>query len=280
MPGFADPTFPTLVFAYHGMHPKGTKGVPMFSLQHIIWLVICAIGIFFVSRWMLSKHIPLEKLLNVACVLAVISELIKIFANIQMVPSADGTAMHMFMEWRHLPFHLCSIQIFLVFYVRFAESQRNREAILAFMYPTCIIGAFFALLLPSIFTNGITPQQAFTHPVGYQFFIYHSMLIILGIYIATSGQVDIRWKHLRSTLAIMLALSLGAIYLNSAFAYPVYEGTHLLSVENTPNFFFTYRTPVGIALTELWQWYAYLAIIAVLMVGVITLFYLPFRKKK
>lgn len=164
--------------------------------------------------------------------------------------------------------------------MRFAESKQRRETVLAFMYPTCIAGALSALLLPSIYTNGIRPDQSFTHPIGYQFYIYHAMLIILGIYIATSGQVDIRWKHLRSTLAIMLALSLGAIYLNSAFAYPVYEGTHLLSVENTPNFFFTYRTPVGIGLTELWQWYVYLAIIAVLMMGVITLFYLPFRKKK
>lgn len=252
----------------------------MFSIQHIIWLVICAVGIFFASRWMLSKHIPLEKLLTVACILAAISEMIKIFANIQMVPAADGTAMHMFMEWRHLPFHLCSIQIFLIFYVRFAESKRNREAILAFMYPTCIIGAFFALLLPSIFTNGITPAQAFTHPIGYQFFIYHSMLIILGIYIARSGEVELTFKLFWSTLAIFYAFGFISLYLNSAFAYPTYTGTTLLSVENTPNFFFTFRTPINLALTEIWQWYVYIAIIAVLAFLLIGAFYLPFSKKR
>ena len=251
----------------------------MFSVYHLAWLAIDAVFIVLVLRFLKKRQLPLETFLNWACIIAAISEFIKVFANIGMVASADGTAMHMFMEWRHLPFHLCSVQIFFIFYVRFTESERRRETVLAFMYPTCIAGALSALLLPSIYTNGIRPDQSFTHPIGYQFYIYHAMLIILGIYIATSRQVDIRWKHLRSTLAIMLALSLGAIYLNSAFAYPVYEGTHLLSVENTPNFFFTYRTPVGIALTELWQWYVYLAIIAVLMVGVITLFYLPFRKK-
>ena len=252
----------------------------MFSIQHIIWLVICAVGIFFASRWMLSKHIPLEKLLTVACILAAISEMIKIFANIQMVPAADGTAMHLFMEWRHLPFHLCSIQIFLIFYVRFAESKRNREAILAFMYPTCIIGAFFALLLPSIFTNGITPAQAFTHPIGYQFFIYHSMLIILGIYIARSGEVELTFKHFWSTLAIFYAFGLISLYLNSAFAYPTYTGTTLLSVENTPNFFFTFRSSIDPAPTEIWQWYVYIAIIAVLAFLLIGAFYLPFSKKR
>ena len=253
----------------------------MFSPQHIIWLVICAVGIVMTLRKLLSANLPLDKLLNVACVLVVISELIKIIANIEMVPSADGTAMHMFMEWRHLPFHLCSIQIFLIFYVRFAESARRRETILAFMYPTCIFGAFLALALPSIFTNGIEPSQAFTHPIAYQFFVYHSLLIILGVYIVRCGEVKISFaRHLRSSLAILLAFGMFSVYANSALAYVTYDGTQLLSVENTPNFFFTYRTPVGIALTEIWQWYVYIAIIAALAVLVFTLFYLPFRGKE
>lgn len=252
----------------------------MFSIQHLIWLAICAVGITLTMRWLLANKPSLEKVLNVAVILASISEIIKIFANIQMVPTADGSAMHMFMEWRHLPFHLCSIQIFLIFYVRYTESVRNRETILAFMYPTCIIGAFMALLLPSIFTNGITPAQAFTHPIGYQFFIYHSMLIVLGAYIAMSGEVHITFAHAKSTIAIMGVLAVLSIYLNSAFAYVTYRGTELLSVENTPNFFFTFRTPVGILLTEIWQWYVYLAIICALAVVLITAFYLPFREKK
>ena len=51
---------------------------------------------------------------------------------------------------RNTPF---LIQIFFIFYVRFSESERRRETALAFMYPTCIIGASLALLLPSIFTS-------------------------------------------------------------------------------------------------------------------------------
>ena len=35
----------------------------------------------------------------------------------------------------------------------------------------------------------------------------------------------------------------------------------------------------GIALTQMWQWYLYIAIIAALAIILITLFYLPFRKK-
>ena len=106
------------------------------------------------------------------------------------------------------------------------------------------------------------------------------MLVVLGVYIARSGEVDIRFSHLYSTLAILFALGLVSIYLNSAFAYVTYQGTTLLSVENAPNFFFTFRPPIGIPLTEMWQWYTYIAIISALAVGLITLFYLPFRKRE
>lgn len=252
----------------------------MFSLYHFIWLGICALFIFILLHFLLAAKPSLNTVLTGACAIAAISEFIKVFANIGMTPSAAGDTMHLFMEWRHLPFHLCSIQIFFIFYVRFAESQQRQETVLAFMYPTCIAGAFSALILPSIFTNGIRPDQAFTHPIAYQFFIYHSMLIVLGAYIALSGEVDIRFEHLWSTLEIMFALGLGSIYLNSAFAYPTYEGTHLLSVENTPNFFFTFRTPIGITLSEMWQWFVYIGILSALLVVVIGLFYLPFRKPR
>ena len=253
----------------------------MFSPQHLIWLAICVVAIIFVLRALFARKLPLEQVLSVSCVLAVVSELVKLLTYIQMVPTADGSAMHMFIEWRHLPFHLCSIQIFLIFYARFAESAKRRETILAFMYPTCVFGAFLALALPSIFTNGIEPAQAFTHPVAYQFFVYHSMLVVLGVYIARCGEVKINFsRHLRSSLAIMLAFGMMSVYANSALAYVTYTGTQLLSVENTPNFFFTYRTPIGLLLTEKWQWYVYIAIISALAVLVFTLFYLPFREKK
>ena len=252
----------------------------MFSIPHLIWLAISVVAIVLCTKTLLERKPSLEQVLSVACALCAASELIKVLTYIQMVPSADGSAMHMFIEWRHLPLHLCSIQILLIFYVRFAESARRRETVLAFMYPTCIMGAALALLLPSIFTNDVDPARAFVSPICYQFFIYHSMLIVLGIYITRCEEVHIRFAHLRSSLAILFAFGVISVYLNSAFATVVYQGTELMSVENTPNFFFTYRTPVGIPLTAIWQWYVYVAIISLIAVVSMTLFYLPYRNKR
>jgi hypothetical protein len=43
--------------------------------------------------------------------------------------------------------------------------------------------------------------------------------------------------------------------------------------------FFTYRPPINIALTKIWHWYLYLAVITVLAASLVALFYIPvFRK--
>ena len=251
----------------------------MFTMGHIIWLAIClmsGVGAF----WYLKKNKPaLEKVLSVACVGCVISELVKTFSVLQMVPSADGSAMHLYLEMHHLPLHLCSIQIAMIFYARFSKNKANRETVLAFMYPTCAIGAFLALMMPSIFTADTSVADAFLRAHPYQYFLYHVMLVVLGLYIAVSGEVDIKPKHYRSTMAILSVLAFASIYFNSMFAAPTYVNGELVSVDMSTNFFFTQEAPLGIALTEKWHWFVYLAVIASLGVVLIGLFYLPFFRK-
>lgn len=248
----------------------------MFTLNHFIWLAVCLlVGV--ISAAYLRKYRPsLRTVLSVACVGCIISEVIKTFSVLKMVPSADGSSMHLILEMQHLPLHLCSIQIIFIFMARFAHNKKTVETILAFMYPTCTLGALFALALPSIFSSSIKVSQAFTHPLAYQFFLFHTMLVILGTYIALSGEVDIRPRHYFSTLGILAGLAFLSLYLNSIFAETTYVNGELVSVDYSPNFFFTQDTPIGIELYEKWQWYLYMAIIVALAVVLIGLFYLPF----
>jgi len=247
----------------------------MFTLNHFIWMGICAVLCIGFMIFLQKTKPGLEKVLSVCCGVGVISELIKTFSMMQMVPSADGTRMYLYIEMSHMPLHLCSLQIITIFYARFARESKFKTALLAFMYPSCVLGAFFALLLPSIFSTSISIDQAFIHPLAYQFFLYHSMLIVLGLYILTSGKVDIQPRHYGTSLLFLAVLAFVSIYLNSMFAVPVYNSQDLASVEYSPNFFFTYRTPIGIKLTEMWHWYVYLAIIAALAVVLVALFYIP-----
>ncbi len=254
----------------------------MFTTNHFVWislsLLIVAVATVFLNKY----KPPLKSVLTVCCVVAVLSELVKTFSMMQMVPSADGSRMYMYLEMQHLPLHLCSIQIISIFYCRFAADSSKKDALYAFMYPTCVLGALLALAMPSIFNGTIDVADAFNHPLAYQYFLYHSMLIALGLYIFTSGQVKIRPKHYFTTLGLLGLLAFCSLYFNSMFASAVYKNNGLKSVEYVPNLFFTYKAPISaLKFTEIWHWYLYIAAITLLAVILIAVFYIPvFLKHK
>ncbi len=247
----------------------------MFSTQHFIWLAICLVLIA-LSLFFLFKYKPsLKNFLSVNCVICVLALLTTIFSTIKIVPSADGTFFVPYLPTQYLPIHLCDIQIIFMFIVRFAEDGKLKDRLLGFMYPTTIIGAAFALALPSIFSTSIGVEQAFTAPLSYEFFIYHSMLIVTGIYIYACKKDTFNPSYYFSTQAILLSLSVISLYANSMFGTAIYKNGELQSVEYVTNFFFTYKTPIGLMLTQKWQWIIYLLILIALAFSTIALAYIP-----
>ena len=255
----------------------------MFSVQHIIWIaisiVITAVSLVFMKK----RNASLKDVLTACCIVCVASEVTKILSCIEMVPSSDGTIIYPYLQMQHLPLHLCSIMIFAIFYCRFGKGtiaeSKIKQFLLAFMYPTCVLGAFFAILLPSIFSTTITVNQAFTHPIAYQLFIYHSVLLALGLYIPMSGEVRFTWSTYKSTMIGLIVLTFFEIYFNSIFATPTYVNGKLVSVDYVTNFFFLYRTPIGVALNTKLAWFIYLLILLVLAFSLVALLYLPLKKK-
>lgn len=257
----------------------------MFSIQHFIWLAICAVVIL-ISLLLCKKYKPsLNTVLSICCVISAVSEIIKLFTMVQLVPTADGSLFYPYVELQHLPFHLCSIQIIFIFYARFAKEGTVKDRLLGFMYPTTIIGALFALALPSIYTTTITASQSFTHPIAYQLFLYHAMLIVLGSYIYTCKKDTFNPSYYFSTELFLFVISLIAIYVNALCSTPVYENGKLVSVEHVTNFFFTILTPIGLKLTEKWQWGVYILVLLGLAILTIGIAYIPvfvryFKEKK
>jgi len=252
----------------------------MFSVYHLVWLIICAVVVALGVIAMKKRRPTLRQILNIACVGSVISEVIKTFSMLQVVPSADGSTMHLYLEMQHLPLHLCSVQILFIFYTRFARDGKVKDALLAFMYPTCIVGALLATLMPTIFSEAIDVSQAFTHPLAYQYFLFHTMLILLGIYLAMSEEVKIRGAHYFSSLAILGGCGFVSLYLNSIFAQPTYVNGELVSVEYVTNFFFTQKFPITLVFTEKWQWCVYYLVLVLLVALVFAVFYFPFYQKE
>lgn len=252
----------------------------MFTWRHLLWLAICACIIAGLVRAYDRKRPSLQSVLTTALIIALLSEAAKMAGVMELVPSKNGELLLPYLPMNHLPLHFCSIQIILIAAAKFMKNDRRREALLAFMAPTCVLGGIMALLMPSIFTTSIPVEKAFTSPVSYQFFIFHSMIIALGLIIARSGCIDWNMKHFRDTTLIVYLFGFISIYLNSMLASPTYEDGRLVSVDFWTNFFFTYRNPLGIQITQLWQWYLYLLIMMLLAALLLFLFHLPLVRGK
>ena len=252
----------------------------MFTWRHLLWLAICACMVTATVNAYKRKRPGMDRVLTTALIVALLSEIVKMAGVIELVPSQNGELLLPYLPMNHLPLHFCSIQIILIALAKFMKNEKSREALLAFMSPTCVIGGILALLMPSIFTTTIPVEQAFTSPVSYQFFIFHSMIIALGLIIARSGEVDWSMKHFRTTLLLVYIFGFISIYLNSILASPTYIDGKLVSVDFWTNFFFTYQNPLGIKISELWQWYLYLAVIAILATVLLYLFHLPLVRRK
>ncbi|MBE5996430.1 MAG: hypothetical protein E7240_03620 [Lachnospiraceae bacterium] len=254
----------------------------MFTWRHFMWLALCFIFIAVIVCDYRRKRPSMIRVLTSACIVCAASELCKVFSVIELVPSAGGELLYPYIPLNHLPLHFCSIQLLIIFYTRFTKDEARREQLYAFLCPTSVLGGLMALFMPSIFSTTIPVEKAFTAPVSYQFFLYHTMMVALGLIILNSDEVKWNRKHMFSTVGIVLVMGFASLYVNSIMASPTYRDGKLISVDFWTNFFFTTMNPLGIRLTEKWQWCVYFFLIGFLASGLIIAFYeiLIFRRQK
>lgn len=251
----------------------------MFSVQHFIWLGICIV-LFFSAITLYKKKKPsLNRVLDICLLICTMSEITKVLSVLEMVPSSNGTIMRPYLPLNHLPLHMCSIDIILIYWARHTENMKTREKLLAYLYPTCLYGSLLALAMPSIFTTSISVDQAFTHPMAYQFFIYHTMIGSLSAFIVMSKEIKWERRHYFDAMKYLFLMAFVSIYVNSIFASPTYVDGKLISVDFWPNFFFTYNNPLNIPMTTMKHWYIYMAIITVLSIVLTWLCFYPLIRK-
>lgn len=232
----------------------------MFTIPHLIWF--CAsICVIVTICFLLNKYKPsLNKVLMGCFSVAALSQLFITISEMQIAPSTDGETLRLYLPSSYLPLHMCSIQIFFIGLAMVIKKQPFKENLLAFMYATGVGGAAMALIICTVI-DGSAPWASFVKPRAYEYHIYHCMLIIMGYYILTSGEVKFKVKHIFTTLAGILCAAWFSIYINSMLSVPHYENGKLISVDYNTNFFFTFEPPVNVQLTEVWHWVVYLLIL-------------------
>lgn len=227
----------------------------MFTYTHFIWIaisVLIILTLLFLTKGLNVSH---KNVLTIMCIISALSEITKISLNM-----VDGVSGGKVLSPGSLPFHLCSIQIFFIFGLRFFIKNENVKKVLYnFMVPTSLIGASMSLLIPTVGTSFLNVQV-------YQYFIYHAFLIFYGIYLIREHLAELSLKVLFVNYGLLLMFVLFDLWVNSFLSF---WGA---------NFMYLTRPPMeNLPILNLNHgWYVY--IINLLTVGTVlmVMFHLPF----
>ncbi len=225
----------------------------MFTVNHFIWLAACALAIVLGLREAEKRKISVKTAGMCMSSICLLSETCKMMTH--MLPSPEGGYA---LDPQALPFHLCSMQLFVVFYITFGKDSPTKQKVISFFTPAALLGGIMAMLIP---TDGVD----FLDIQPYQGFVYHAGLVWMAAYLLRTKQVDMGCRTYVRNLAILLVVAILMIYVNGAFyAY----GT---------NFMFLTRPPMeGLPLLNLDHgWYVYILNLAALAVTLLTLVHLP-----
>ena len=263
----------------------------MFSSGHIVLIIFSAVFILLFSYLCLKYRPTVGRLLSICLGLSVLSEIIRVFLSIKILPVVTPVIENEsiiyretgnyapYLEAEHLPFELCSYQIVFMILALILRNKTWLKRLYAFMYTSCIIGGGMGILLSSSLIELSGTAEILSSVNVWRAFIYHSMLIVMGMYIGWSRECNIGFKDIKWSFVFLIVLDSITFYINSMMTTPYYHGDTIVGIGNVVNYFSSYNNPLGIPMKNKVQWMTYLCIRFVLAVILIILVNLPLLKK-
>lgn len=244
----------------------------MFTTGHFIFIGLSFALIVFFTCLLIKKRPKIDTVLSACLAFSFVSEIVKYFAKVEIMPVVEpiienGAIVYKqtgayapYIEAEHFPFELCSYQILFMFLALVIKDKTWKKRIYALIYSTATTGGVMAIILSSG-SNLFSTVIGFLLSVGiWRTFLYHSMLVVLGIYIGVSKECEFRFSDLKTTISILLVLDYLTFYINSMMATPYYKGDTLMGIGNVINYFSSYNNPLRIQMTTKLQWGIYLII--------------------
>ncbi len=229
----------------------------MFGTEHLIWIAICVVFITVLTFISVKFKFSFKTSAFIMAGISLVSELSKIFTHMEFANGKDISD-GMVIEGTALPFHLCSILIFVFFYLPFAKNEKIKNFLIGFSVPISIIGGLLAILIATSGTD-------FAKPYAYQCFVYHAGIIWFALYLLFTKQVKLGFTQYIKNIITLASLAIIMIWVNGMLA--PFE----------TNFFFVVKPPKdGLPLLNLDNgWYAYFATVMLLGFVLLTLVHLP-----
>ena len=267
----------------------------LFSTGHLIWIAVSAALIAGGLAYCLRRKPPLRRVLTACLALGAASEVVKVFSVAEIVPmvdpviaeSAGGAVIGWaptgqytpYLAMEHLPLELCSLYLFFTLFALAVRDGKWKKRLYAVMFATGTLGGLMGIALSSIAADYPTAGAFFSSVRAWQFFLYHSMIVTVSLYLGLSGESGLVFSDWKKAVLGLLLLDLPTFYLNSVFSSEVYVHDKVAGVTHRINFFSSYVNPLGLVLTEKRQWIAYLIVRAACAVAAVVLLYLPLGRK-
>ena len=144
----------------------------MFTTKHFIWIGICILFILIMNHYAKKEDFTLQNACYFFMFICLLSETTKMMSD--MIPSTHG-GMHL--NPQSLPFHICSILLFIVAYITFGKDGPLKQKMINFFAVVGTCGGIAAILIP---TYGVEFNVANV----YQCFMYHAALTLSLIHIS------------------------------------------------------------------------------------------------
>ena len=264
----------------------------MYTLGHIIFIVISLLIVALIVFVCKKNKWQIDNIIKVAFVIAVICEIIKVFSLIDIYPIVDSTIENgaivyretgqyfPYLEVVHMPFELCSLQMFFMFIYLTIKDATWKRRIYALIYGTALIGGILAIFASYVAIELETAGDFLLSIRVWEFYIYHAMIMAVAILMAMDNKYKLQFKDCKSTCVLIFLLDIVSIHLNSIFSIPVYVNGKLIGLNNSVNFFSSYSNPLGTPITNKYQYLFYLLTRFLIVLFLIIIIYLPFLKKR
>ncbi len=208
-------------------------------MNYLIWMIICfgLIGtlLFFSLKFKWKRNVAI----NVMAGIAFLSEAVKLLNRIREITNDSGRIIGGYIDAKALPLHLCSILIFIFFYLAINPKKEGKRLV-SFAVAVSLIGGLLGVLVA-------TSGTSFTDISTYQSMLYHASIVWFALYFIITKQVDLGLKAFITNCLVLFSLLVVMVWINGALH------------EYNTNFFFTVYPPVDNIpfLTTKYGWYVY-----------------------
>lgn len=207
----------------------------MFGTKHIILMAACVAACVLICIFL--RKLSMKKWFRLLLYVGIVSETIKVFYYILDNEKIYGG----YLPKTDLPFHLCSVQLIFIALLNFTKSEKLHRTLMAFMLPTCLVGGFAAILIP-------TSSSLNAPVITFQYFTYHTVIVAYAVCLLLKSR-EIGWTVRDYTTALKMLAFMGllAIYVNSmvydVVEYTVENGEKTVSFVSRVNFMYVADPP-------------------------------------